>query len=489
MAGRRKVQGKRNKDDEYQRHLTALNNSFSGWVDDQMRKNPVAPWTAAIHDYLQYVRRLDSKYGSARGAILTFGSGDIGQLGHGVDEDVDLMVKVPRLVSALKDKHISQIACGGIHTAAITTNGQIFTWGCNDDGSLGRGGDENMPAVVEGIPSGEVFVQVVAGSCHSAALTVNGEVYSWGCYKDGDGKTFFHGEEHRQQIMQAEAKGSGWSIKAKACLIEPLYGVQEIACGSSFTAALCSSGELYTWGINDCTVDKYGACSWLGRPACPIKCLNDDRTKSYDVEGLYRDHLTPRKPELDGRPLTGVKCMGAGAYHLMIGVVVDGCDRLYTTGLNSYGQLGIGSIYNRETFARVETMDGVALSALKGGVHHSLALSSDGVVWGWGRGDSGQLGIVKAPKLGYCEEKPVRVHTLPARGTEISCGDNHCLVLTRANEVYSWGYGDMLALGNGRERDEPLPHKINLGKTGYAGCKILQLGGGGQHSGFLVEQK
>jgi regulator of chromosome condensation len=55
-------------------------------------------------------------------------------------------------------------------------------------------------------------------------------------------------------------------------------------------------------------------------------------------------------------------------------------------------------------------------------------------------------------------------------------------------QVYSWGYGDMLALGNGRERDEPLPHKINLAKSGYANCKILQLGCGGQHSGFLVEQ-
>jgi hypothetical protein len=77
IAGRRFVHGKRDKDGEHKRHLTALNNSFSGWVEEQMRKNPVAPWTAAIHDYLQYVRRLDSKYGSARGAVLTFGSGDM----------------------------------------------------------------------------------------------------------------------------------------------------------------------------------------------------------------------------------------------------------------------------------------------------------------------------------------------------------------------------------------------------------------------------
>jgi alpha-tubulin suppressor-like RCC1 family protein len=142
---------------------------------------------------------------------------------------------------------------------------------------------------------------------------------------------------------------------------------------------------------------------------------------------MFHDHLTPRKPELDGRPLTGVKCMGAGSYHLLISVVVDGTDRMYTTGLNSYGQLGIGSIYNRETFARVDALDGIALSAVKGGVHHSLALSSDGMVWAWGRGDSGQLGISKEPKLGYCEEKPVRVDTLTGTVLMLYAGCTHAV--------------------------------------------------------------
>ena len=37
-----------------------------------------------------------------------------------------------------RDKKVCGIACGGIHNAAYTESGQVYTWGCSDDGSLGR---------------------------------------------------------------------------------------------------------------------------------------------------------------------------------------------------------------------------------------------------------------------------------------------------------------------------------------------------------------
>lgn len=33
---------------------------------------------------------------------------------------------------------VLQIACGGMHTVALTEDGQIFSWGVNDEGALGR---------------------------------------------------------------------------------------------------------------------------------------------------------------------------------------------------------------------------------------------------------------------------------------------------------------------------------------------------------------
>jgi len=70
---------------------------------------------------------------------------------------------------------------------------------------------------------------------------------------------------------------------------------------------------------------------------------------------------------------------------------------------------------------------------------------------------------------------------------QISCGSNHNLALTKANDVYTWGYGDMLALGHGKEKDENRPKllKVNAKNDGEY-WEIKQVRGGGQHSGFLA---
>jgi alpha-tubulin suppressor-like RCC1 family protein len=89
-------------------------------------------------DYIDYAKQIEDRYLRKHGEVLTFGSGDCGQLGHGVDRDEDLMVKYPRIVLALRDKKVCGIACGGLHNAVYTDSGQVYTWGCADDGSLGR---------------------------------------------------------------------------------------------------------------------------------------------------------------------------------------------------------------------------------------------------------------------------------------------------------------------------------------------------------------
>ena len=93
--------------------------------------------------------------------------------------------------------------------------------------------------------------------------------------------------------------------------------------------------------------------------------------------------------------------------------------------------------------------------------------------------------------------------------TQISCGGNHNLALvtntsntsnSNTNDVYSWGYGDMLALGHGLEQDEPVPRRINWNKckdttsgsgsisgkkNRYQSMMITQVAGGGQHSAMI----
>ena len=49
--------------------------------------------------------------------MLSFGSGDCGQLAHGVDDDDQMIVKRPRVVYSLREKRIATVACGGLQIA------------------------------------------------------------------------------------------------------------------------------------------------------------------------------------------------------------------------------------------------------------------------------------------------------------------------------------------------------------------------------------
>jgi len=59
---------------------------------------------------------------------------------------------------------------------------QVFTWGCNDEGALGRTvEDEFMPGQVNDLTS--KIIQVSAGDSHTAALDDQGRVHCWGVFR------------------------------------------------------------------------------------------------------------------------------------------------------------------------------------------------------------------------------------------------------------------------------------------------------------------
>ena len=79
--------------------------------------------------------------------IAVVGNGDCGQLGFGPDL---LEAEKPKRCPFFEGKRIVSVACGGMHTAAVGVDGLVWTWGCNDDGALGRAGDEDVPQLVAG---------------------------------------------------------------------------------------------------------------------------------------------------------------------------------------------------------------------------------------------------------------------------------------------------------------------------------------------------
>ena len=198
-------------------------------------------------------------------------------------------------------------------------------------------------------------------------------------------------------------------------------------------------------------------------------------TGEYRVNEIHAQHLTPFEMKLMGKPLPEAKSIGCGAYHSLVSLTSLGT--LYTCGLNNYGQLGVGHEENCESLTLVTGLSNENIVQTDGGSHHSVALSAEGKIFSFGRGDSGQLGILEGPPSGYHQNEPQEVK-MPSSSkmSMVSCGSNHALAFSRDdNSVYSWGYGDMLALGNGVERDEGLPMKLDWSTTKFGNATILQV--------------
>ncbi|XP_014487466.1 PREDICTED: RCC1 domain-containing protein 1 [Dinoponera quadriceps] len=112
------------------------------------------------------------------GDVYSMGMGTRGQLGHNDLEDYDN----PRLIEALAGLKVAQISAGGWHSAAVTDQGDLYTWGWNTNGELGiESEDTKVHAVPILINVNEEMnvMSVECGNSFTICLTDDGSF--WGC--------------------------------------------------------------------------------------------------------------------------------------------------------------------------------------------------------------------------------------------------------------------------------------------------------------------
>lgn len=456
--------------------------------------------------------------GDESGTVLVVGNGDCGQLGLG-DEDDDVRDTLkPAPMPALDSKRICQIVCGGLHTAALGLDGRLFTWGCNDDEVLGRGGDESSPGVVEGGLLGKRVVLVTAGDSHMAALTSEGQIYSWGTYKDSNGY-IMHGYKDKEGALSEKARD-----RARPSLVPNLPKMRYVASGADHTLGLADDGfSIFGWGCGEKgqlgrelewekhTKEAYlvptqsfclrlpddGATSSVkGRLT---RVLNEnfltwlrtqlDSDAAMDcAEGCeaYLDHAADLEAKttgaLDDRlPIASLHC---GAYHSFARTTHG---NVYAFGLNNMGQLGLGSLEPNSTGepTLVTALEGKRIQTLIGGEHHSLALSEEGEVYAFGRGDNNQLGFDDGTDQQLTPKLVDGLRGITVR--RIATQANSNAAVSRSGDLYMWGFGEMGQLCNGRTGDEASPALVE--SAGVAGKAVLDAACGGQHSVIVAMER
>uniref|UniRef100_A0A2N9EBJ2 Regulator of chromosome condensation 1/beta-lactamase-inhibitor protein II n=1 Tax=Fagus sylvatica TaxID=28930 RepID=A0A2N9EBJ2_FAGSY len=103
--------------------------------------------------------------------IYAFGSGKRGQLG--ISKDKVKLITLPEVTFGLEDVKIVSIAANGDHSAALSVDGCLYTWGRGFSGTP----DAQFPQC---LPSSMRFTTVAVGWNHALALTGDGEVFMLG---------------------------------------------------------------------------------------------------------------------------------------------------------------------------------------------------------------------------------------------------------------------------------------------------------------------
>ena len=381
------------------------------------------------------------------GNTVGFGCGEFGLLGPiGADDNDEVLT--PRLLVDLLDRDIIQVACGSESSLALTMNGEVLAWG----GAWIGGGDIKSPVRIEGFRpypyrngpnnQSDAFIkQIAAGRSHFLALSSEGDVYVWGYYRDrGSGQILRHtnmdNDNESSEGSQDRTVHHLAGMKAK-----------RISCGDNFCAALLQDNTLVTWGI--------GTSGRLARQVSSDEAVND--------------YLRPEPPLWDRVSMPGEKqkvlSMACGYDHLL---VVTEDHAVYSSGSNTYGQLGHGDKVGREILTEITHLRRENIADVSAGDRFSYFVDQTRTkIFACGKGDCGQLGIpvnIPIPHY-YSETRPRRVPLIydssestddlqiiekdQPRVRDISCGQNHVLALTDEGDAYSWGRGDSGKCGHG----------------------------------------
>ncbi|XP_023267158.1 probable E3 ubiquitin-protein ligase HERC4 [Seriola lalandi dorsalis] len=131
---------------------------------------------------------------SVSGGVFGWGRNDRGQLGLGDTTDRH----TPTPVHYLNNRKIIHISCGKDHTAVLTKDGAVFTFGSGQYGQLGHNSfrDELRPRLVAELWGAKV-TKIACGRHHTLVLTHSRRVYSFGREEQGQ---LGHGEESHPSV-------------------------------------------------------------------------------------------------------------------------------------------------------------------------------------------------------------------------------------------------------------------------------------------------
>lgn len=229
---------------------------------------------------------------------------------------------------------------GRQHTCVLTTDSEVFCWGANERAQTGATANQGIATPHE-VSAGGSLMRIATGNDHSCVSSGGGDVRCWG-------------SNGNAQLGRDTPNSSEDPVT-----VQGLSNVASIALGEGYSCAVEMSGEVLCWGRNSNGV--------LGDPS-------------------FSGGASPQRVDLPERPVAEV---AAGSDFA--------CARfsagdIYCWGSNQWGALGRGVDSSRSVSTPGPVLGIDNASDISAGDNHVCAVTTDGRVRCWGRGQQGRLG-------------------------------------------------------------------------------------------------
>jgi alpha-tubulin suppressor-like RCC1 family protein len=114
------------------------------------------------------------------GTLWTWGANSSGQLGNNTVNN-----ELTPVTTFAGGTNWKQVSCGGYYTAAIKTDGTLWSWGSNGSGQIGNNTTAQRNTPVTTFAGGTNWKQVSCGRQHTTAIKTNGTLWAWGANSYG----------------------------------------------------------------------------------------------------------------------------------------------------------------------------------------------------------------------------------------------------------------------------------------------------------------
>ena len=439
------------------------------------------------------------------GKLWAWGVNNYGQVGNGTTNNYNSPVQIGF------NTNWRYVSAGTDFSVAINSVGAMFTWGLNTYSQLGDGSTINKSNPVQ-ISSSNSWSQVSAGGSYAVALTTTNTLWGWGDNTYGQVGSYSAslpvqiGSSSWAQISAGSSTAFGLLAGTRALYgwgtnINGQMGIYSsmnlynnvtlvsskswvsVSAGASHALALDFENSMWAWGDN--TYGELGDSTTISKSSPVQVTANGAFLKVFagnNVSAGINSHNFLFTWGLNNNYMLGTNDtvyrssptqIGASSWTQVSvgasGVLAMQLNRtLYAWGANGSGQLGTnnGTTYGSPVliessgltyYSSPVSIGSNSWKSISSGLSHTIAVRSDGTLWGWGVNNVGQLGTNNTAYY----SSPVQIGA--GSWTSVAAGDSHSVAIDNVGKLWSWGNNATGQLGYSTAGTTSSPQQIGSG--------------------------